>query len=231
MAKIIKKQTLQREKKITTHGDMKQYFDSSLGFGEHKPLAIDLLKRTIKVLEEYNINYCLISGTLLGFIRHSDFIPWDDDIDLLVDDSIFEKMSLISKNNSEINFFYKNKTDSVKVCFESKGFDLPKNCLADSWRKKALRSGARYSWPFIDLFAYESADKLKFFAKEWKSNEFLPFQKTNFLGIDTFIPKNPHYFLKNNYGLNYMTELKSSSHSHKREQGISEIRLMKNEKL
>jgi phosphorylcholine metabolism protein LicD len=230
MAKIIKKKTLRKEKTTLTHWNIKQYFNSSLGFGEHKPLAIDLLKQTTKILEQYNINYCLISGTLLGFIRHNDFIPWDDDIDLLVDDSIFEKMNDISKDNSEINLFYKNKTDSVKVCFESKGFDLPKNDIADSWRKKPLKAGARYSWPFIDLFAYESSDNLKFFAKEWISNEFLPFKKVNFLGIDTFIPNNSNYFLKKNYGLNYMTELKSSSHSHKKEQKISEIRFMKYEK-
>ena len=64
---------------------IKQYFNEERGFGKYKPIAINLLKKTIEILEEYDINYFLISGTLLGYIRHNDFIPWDDDIDLIVD--------------------------------------------------------------------------------------------------------------------------------------------------
>jgi lipopolysaccharide cholinephosphotransferase len=62
-----------------------KYFNSELGFGKSKQTAIELLKITIDILNEFNINYFLISGTLLGYARHNDFIPWDDDIDLIVE--------------------------------------------------------------------------------------------------------------------------------------------------
>jgi phosphorylcholine metabolism protein LicD len=58
-------------------------FGKSNGFGEHKECAIDLLKKTVQILDANNIEYFLISGTLLGYCRHNDFIPWDDDIDII----------------------------------------------------------------------------------------------------------------------------------------------------
>ena len=43
------------------------------GFGQYKNVAIELLKKTISILNEFDVNHCLISGTLLGYVRHDDF--------------------------------------------------------------------------------------------------------------------------------------------------------------
>jgi len=47
---------------------------------------IDLMKRTIKILNKHKIKYWLVFGTLLGCVRENCFIPWDSDIDLAVED-------------------------------------------------------------------------------------------------------------------------------------------------
>ena len=51
-----------------------KYFSEDNGFGKYKQSAIDLLQITIQLLDEYKIKYCLISGTLLGYIRPKKYI-------------------------------------------------------------------------------------------------------------------------------------------------------------
>jgi phosphorylcholine metabolism protein LicD len=202
--------------------NIKDYFNEINGFGKHKKIAIKLLEETIAILKDFEINHCLISGTLLGHIRHNDFIPWDDDIDLLVDDSISEKIHDISKKYNNINVFYKDKKETIKIC-HSNGSEILENSQVTYWKEYALK-GKKYCWPFIDLYTYESKDKsILFFQKEWDVNNFLPFKMVDFLGIKTFIPKDPNEFLTSNYGPNYMKEFKSSSHSHKKEEEINDF--------
>lgn len=59
---------------------------------EQRPLTIDeihegslnVLKQIIAICDELNIDYFLAYGTLLGAVRHHGFIPWDDDLDIMM---------------------------------------------------------------------------------------------------------------------------------------------------
>lgn len=60
-------------------------------------IQFSMLKEFAKYCDNNNIKYALCGGTLLGAIRHKGFIPWDDDIDILVSRPDFEKLQRIKK--------------------------------------------------------------------------------------------------------------------------------------
>lgn len=49
-----------------------------------RTLYVEMLIFVDNVCSKYDIDYWLGFGTLLGAVRHGGFIPWDDDIDLVI---------------------------------------------------------------------------------------------------------------------------------------------------
>lgn len=63
----------------------------SITFEESKLILLDTLRSIDKCCRENNINYSIAWGTMIGAIRHKGFIPWDDDVDLMMSRKDYNK--------------------------------------------------------------------------------------------------------------------------------------------
>ena len=80
-------------------------FMEQLTLQELKEIEFNLLKKFRTFCEENGIRYYLAYGTLLGAIRYKAFIPWDDDVDVLVPREDYEKLISLFKDSERYRLF------------------------------------------------------------------------------------------------------------------------------
>ena len=72
---------------------------TKLSITEIKNIELSILIEFDKYCLNNDLTYFLCGGTLLGCIRHKGFIPWDDDIDVFMPRSDYEKFYELTLNN------------------------------------------------------------------------------------------------------------------------------------
>lgn len=66
---------------------------------------LEILKQFVMICEKYKLRYYLAGGTLLGAIRHKGFIPWDDDIDILMPRPDYDKFLKIASELEKDSYY------------------------------------------------------------------------------------------------------------------------------
>ncbi len=67
--------------------------------------AVEILVYIDNICRSNNLHYTLFYGTLIGVERHKGFIPWDDDIDIVMPRPDYELLIKILKNDSNYQLF------------------------------------------------------------------------------------------------------------------------------
>ena len=104
---------------------------------EEQVLTLQTLKTFIEVLESRGLTYLLYGGSLLGSYRHHGFIPWDDDVDVLLNTS--------------------QKAEVRRALASVPGFHLfaPENFQWKFNRMDMWSNGFKdFKWPFVDIFFF-----------------------------------------------------------------------------
>lgn len=73
---------------------------------EMQLIQLEMLCEVDRICKKNNIEYCIIAGTLLGAVRHGGYIPWDDDADVAMLRSEYNKFRTACKIDLDNNRFY-----------------------------------------------------------------------------------------------------------------------------
>ena len=68
-------------------------------------VELEMLEKFIAVCEKNDLQYFLDGGTLLGAVRHKGFIPWDDDIDVIMPRKDYDRLWEIAGSEFQAPYF------------------------------------------------------------------------------------------------------------------------------
>ena len=122
--------------KLTT-----EFYQDEVRYGFYVPTAIkqawgaelQILAEIDRICKKYNIRYFAEWGTLIGAVRHSGFVPWDDDLDIGMLREDYERFKEVAKDELPGEFaihdyatkenhwlFLSRVVNCNQICFDEK---------------------------------------------------------------------------------------------------------------
>ena len=137
-------------------------------------IQIEMLQRLLEVCQRYQLKIWAEGGTLLGAIRHKGYIPWDDDIDMMMMREDYEKLVSIADKEFTGNLFFQcAKTDKnyIRGHAQLRRSDTAAILPRDIWQN--FNQGI-----FIDIFVFDylpknEKDRIKCFKQLEKQRKYL----------------------------------------------------------
>ena len=87
-------------------------------------IVYGIFKDFDRVCKKYNIKYSMEGGTLLGAVKFGDFVPWDDDVDIVMLRDEYEKFLKVAPSELSSEYFlqsYNNVREYplnyAKICY------------------------------------------------------------------------------------------------------------------
>lgn len=120
-----------------------------LSQNEIRQIEFELLKKFDTFCKENSIHYFLSNGTLLGAIKYKGFIPWDDDIDVLVPRVDYEKLLSLYRDDKRYKLFAFEKDSKYR-------FPFAKLCDLDTQKEEKNTDNGVKLGVDIDIFPLDA---------------------------------------------------------------------------
>ena len=139
-----------------------KYYKSNSGM--NRSTGAKILSEFDDILEDENIPYYLSCGTVLGFYRDGDFIPWDDEIDIdIMSEVMMPKFELLKeifvKNGFIVRDTYRGKNSKMGIFKEGIKIAMASLSLENEYRI--------FSNQKIPCKLYENVYKFEYNKKEF----------------------------------------------------------------
>ena len=113
-----------------------------------KEYSFAVLRALKAVCEKHGLSYSLTGGTLIGAVRHQGFIPWDDDIDVMMSRTDYNKLIQIAKiEDLGFDLF------CAEIYGEDYWYPFAKACHRDTFvKERNQKEMAHAVGVFVDIF-------------------------------------------------------------------------------
>ncbi|WP_066630280.1 LicD family protein [Labilibacter marinus] len=115
-------------------------------------VMLEVLKVIDKICSKYDIKYWLDAGTLLGAVRHKGFIPWDDDLDICMIRSDYEKFISIVESELPEGLFLQTRDTDHSIWKWAKIRDVYSTFIQKTEVDKSIKY---HQGIFVDIFPYD----------------------------------------------------------------------------
>lgn len=117
-------------------------------------VELDLLNEFTRVCEVHHLKWFAHAGTMLGAIRHNGFIPWDDDIDVVMPREDYIKLCSIGPTVFTNPYFFQTEETDRFFCRSFARIRNSQTTAIQLWEKE-------YRYPynqgiFIDVFPIDN---------------------------------------------------------------------------
>ncbi|MGM0167264.1 lipopolysaccharide cholinephosphotransferase [Enterococcus sp. AZ135] len=84
---------------------------------EIQKISVDILMYIDKVCRKNDIDYSIFYGSLIGVERHKGYIPWDDDLDIVLPRPDYDRLIKILSTSKEYLLLSPETTDNYRYTF------------------------------------------------------------------------------------------------------------------
>lgn len=143
--------------------------DKEIGLDELKRIQTRLLSSVHEICEREGLRYSMGGGTLLGAVRHKGYIPWDDDIDIMMPRPDYDAFIKYATGHDDVPFKVRSyETDKSYLDLSAKVYD-PSTMLKDD----NIFGGEQIDGVGIDVFVIDGlADTYAKAVKAFRATSF-----------------------------------------------------------